>query len=94
MKDKAQSSYRQVTTALGDYLPDNGQRETYFNFKRHLENGVVPSEVPARCPQAKQNVFDFSLDDTDMLDIARLSNNRRVGTHPDEMNVGAPADDE
>lgn len=59
----------------------------------HLQNGliVIPKSVhDARIAQ-NIDVFDFDLDELDLSEIATLDDGVRVGMHPDEMNIGAPA---
>ena len=59
----------------------------------HLQNGliVVPKSVHNDRIAQNIDVFDFELDDLDLSEIATLDDGVRVGMHPDEMNMGAPA---
>lgn len=59
----------------------------------HLQNGLIVIPKSVHNDRIAQNidVFDFELDDLDLSEIATLDDGVRVGMHPDEMNMGAPA---
>ncbi|WP_337063312.1 aldo/keto reductase [Kineococcus sp. G2] len=57
-----------------------------------LGNLVIPKSVTPQRIRENIDVFDFELSDADMAQIAGLDRaDGRVGSHPDQMNVGAPA---
>jgi 2,5-diketo-D-gluconate reductase A len=59
----------------------------------HLQNELIVIPKSVHNDRIAQNidVFDFELDDLDLSEIATLDDGVRVGMHPDEMNMGAPA---
>lgn len=59
----------------------------------HLQNGliVIPKSVHENRIAQNADVFDFTLTDRDLADLATLDTGVRVGFHPDEMNLGAPS---
>ncbi|WP_432509204.1 aldo/keto reductase [Kineococcus auxinigenes] len=57
-----------------------------------LGNLVIPKSVTPQRIRENIDVFDFELSDADVAQIAGLDRpDGRVGSHPDQMNVGAPA---
>lgn len=70
----------------------HGKSPAQVLIRWHLQSGliVIPKSVnPDRIAQ-NIDVFDFTLSDADLQEIATLDDGVRVGIHPDEMNMGAP----
>ncbi|GAB2663536.1 aldo/keto reductase [Prescottella soli] len=79
-----------VITSVGER---HGKSPAQVLVRWHLQNGliVIPKSVHDNRIAQNIDVFDFELTDEDMADIATLDDGARVGFHPDEMNMGAPA---
>lgn len=70
----------------------HGKSPAQVLIRWHLQSGliVIPKSVnPDRIAQ-NIDLFDFTLSDADLQEIATLDDGVRVGIHPDEMNMGAP----
>lgn len=79
-----------VITRIGER---HGKSAAQVLIRWHLQNGliVIPKSVHDNRIAQNFDVFDFELTDRDLADIATLDDGVRVGFHPDEMNLGAPA---
>ncbi|MGW0045216.1 aldo/keto reductase [Rhodococcus sp. NPDC003348] len=79
-----------VLTAVGER---HGKSPAQVLIRWHLDNGliVIPKSVHDNRIAQNIDVFDFALTEQDLAEIATLDNGARVGFHPDEMNLGAPA---
>ncbi|MGO4203497.1 aldo/keto reductase [Rhodococcus sp. TAF43] len=79
-----------VITRIGER---HGKSAAQVLIRWHLQNGliVIPKSVHDNRIAQNFDVLDFELTDRDLADIATLDDGVRVGFHPDEMNLGAPA---
>jgi 2,5-diketo-D-gluconate reductase A len=79
-----------VITRIGEA---HGKSPAQVLIRWHLQNGliVIPKSVHDNRIAQNIDVFDFELDDEDLAAVATLDDGNRVGFHPDEMNMGAPA---
>ncbi|RVW06595.1 aldo/keto reductase [Rhodococcus spongiicola] len=78
---------------IGRIGEQHGKSPAQVLIRWHLQNGLIVIPKSTHDDRIAQNidVFDFELTDQDLADIAALENGDRVGLHPDEMNLGAPA---
>ncbi|WP_432500940.1 aldo/keto reductase [Kineococcus arenarius] len=80
-----------VVTALARA---HGKTPAQVVLRWHVQLGnlVIPKSVTPQRIRENIDVFDFELSDADVAQITGLDRpDGRVGSHPDQMNVGAPA---
>lgn len=78
-------------TAVADRL---GRSPAQVIIRWHLQNGIIVIPKSVHDERIAQNidVLDFDLDADAMAAISDLDSGSRVGAHPDDLNLGAPAD--
>lgn len=71
----------------------HSKTEAQVLIRWHLQSGliVIPKSVHDARILQNIDVFDFELSEQDLSEIATMDDGTRVGFHPDDMNMGAPA---
>lgn len=74
---------------ITDLATKHGKTPAQIILRWHIQEHsiVIPKSVTPSRIKENMNVFDFTLTEDDMADIATLDREERMGRHPNEMNI-------